>query len=132
MRSVGRKFLLAGKGGLNITHSEPIEPFLSRYGSRRPQIEPLLTAFSPADLRAWVHDLGIRTFVGSSGRVFPMEMKAAPLLRTWLRRLRQAGVRFQMQHRWLGWAKDGVLRFATPDGDKSVAADVVVLALGRW
>jgi uncharacterized flavoprotein (TIGR03862 family) len=130
MRTVGRKFLLAGRGGLNITHSEPLEPFLNRYGPHRPHVEPLLAAFGPDDLRAWVHDLGIDTFVGTSGRVFPMEMKAAPLLRAWLKRLRAAGVTFQMQHRWLGWADDGALRFATPDGDKSVVADVVVLALG--
>jgi uncharacterized flavoprotein (TIGR03862 family) len=130
MRSVGRKFLLAGRGGLNITHSEPLEPFLSRYGTRRPHIEPLLTAFSPTDLRAWVHDLGIETFVGSSGRVFPTEMKAAPLLRAWLRRLRASGVTFQMQHRWLGWGANGNLCFGTPDGPKMVAADGVILALG--
>jgi uncharacterized flavoprotein (TIGR03862 family) len=130
MRSIGRKFLLAGRGGLNITHSEPLEPFLSRYGTRRPHIEPLLAAFSPTDLRAWVHDLGIETFVGSSGRVFPTEMKAAPLLRSWLRRLRASGVTFQMQHRWLGWNDDNALHFATPSGETSVVVDVVILALG--
>lgn len=130
MRSVGRKFLLAGRGGLNITHSEPIEPFLSRYGTHRRNIEPLLTAFGPDDLRAWVHELGIETFVGSSGRVFPAEMKAAPLLRAWLRRLRAAGVTFQMQHRWLGWSDGGALRFATQNGEKQVMADAVILALG--
>jgi uncharacterized flavoprotein (TIGR03862 family) len=130
MRSAGRKFLLAGKGGLNITHAEPIEPFLSRYGVRRPQIEPLLAAFGPSDLRNWVHELGIDTFVGSSGRVFPAEMKAAPLLRAWLKRLRAAGVTFQMQHRWQGWADNGALRFATPDGEKKIMADAMVLALG--
>lgn len=130
MRSVGRKFLLAGRGGLNITHSEPFEQFLQRYGRSQPQLTPLLTTFGPDELRAWVHDLGIETFVGSSGRVFPTEMKAAPLLRAWLKRLRTSGVSFQMQHRWLGWSEEGVLRFATPRGEKSVQADAVILALG--
>lgn len=130
MPSLGRKFLLAGRGGLNITHSEPIEPFLDRYGSRRPQIEPLLAQFGPDDLRNWVHELGIETFVGSSGRVFPTEMKAAPLLRAWLRRLRAAGVQIHVRHRWLGWDEAGNLRFATPDGGKLVTTDAVILALG--
>lgn len=130
MRSVGRKFLLAGKGGLNITHSEPIELFLKRYGNHRSKIEPLLAAFGPDDLRKWVHELGIDTFIGSSGRVFPSEMKAAPLLRAWLHRLRTVGVTFHMQHRWLGWGDDGALRFATPDGEKQIRADAVILALG--
>ena len=135
MRSVGRKFLLAGRGGLNITHSEPLESFLNRYGASRRNIEPLLATSGPNDLRAWVHDLGIDTFVGSSGRVFPAEMKAAPLLRAWLRRLRADGVTFHMQHHWLGWADNGAplpgaLRFATPAGEKQVVATAVVLALG--
>ena len=130
MRSVGRKFLLAGRGGLNITHSEPFEQFVGRYGRSQPHLTPLLNQFGPDELRAWVHNLGIETFVGSSGRVFPTEMKAAPLLRAWLKRLRAAGVTFQMQHRWLGWANDGALRFATPDGETSVQADAVILALG--
>jgi uncharacterized flavoprotein (TIGR03862 family) len=130
MPSVGRKFLLAGRGGLNITHSEPLEPFLDRYGTRRPQIEPLLAAFSPDDLRNWVHELGISTFVGSSGRIFPTEMKAAPLLRAWLRRLKTTGVTFHLRHRWLGWAANGALIFATPEGEKKIVADAVVLALG--
>ena len=102
MASVGRKFLLAGKGGLNLTHSEPSEKFLSRYGARRAQIAPLLASFGPDAVRAWARGLGIETFVGSSGRVFPTDLKAAPLLRAWLRRLRQAGVRFHMRHRWVG------------------------------
>ncbi|MDB5765098.1 MAG: family flavoprotein [Herminiimonas sp.] len=133
MPSVGRKFLLAGKGGMNITHAEPDEPFLSRYGARRAQLAPLLDAFGPQALRDWVHGLGIDTFVGSSGRVFPTDMKAAPLLRAWLHRLREAGVRFHMRHRWLGWNDsngDRMLRFAAPDGEHSVRADAVVLALG--
>ena len=130
MASVGRKFLLAGKGGLNLTHSEPSEKFLSRYGARRVQIAPPLASFGPDALRAWARGLGINTFVGSSGRVFPTDLKAAPLLRAWLQRLRQAGVRFHMRHRWSGWDEQGSLRFATPEGDLSVQADAVVLALG--
>jgi uncharacterized flavoprotein (TIGR03862 family) len=130
MPSVGRKFLLAGVGGMNITHSEPFETFLSRYGARASDIRPLLEAFSPAALREWLHGLGVETFVGSSGRVFPREMKAAPLLRAWLRRLRAAGVRFHVRHRWQGWHESGALRFATPEGERLVRADAVVLALG--
>lgn len=130
MASVGRKFLLAGKGGLNLTHSEPSQKFLSRYGVRRAQIAPLLASFGPDALRAWTHGLGIETFVGSSGRVFPTDLKAAPLLRAWLRRLRQAGVRFHMHHRWFGWDERGALCFATPKGHHSVHAGAVVLALG--
>ena len=118
MASVGRKFLLAGKGGLNLTHSEPSEKFLSRYGVRRARIAPLLALF------------GIETFVGSSGRVFPTDLKAAPLLRAWLRRLRQAGVRFHMRHRWSGWDEQGGLRFTTTEGNRSVLSDASVLALG--
>jgi len=134
MPSVGRKFLLAGKGGLNLTHSEPREAFLSRYGARRANIEPLLDSFGADDLRAWAEGLGIETFVGSSGRVFPREMKAAPLLRALLHRLRGAGVNFHIRHRWLGWdvAQAPRLRllFATPEGDKTLEADAVILALG--
>lgn len=130
MPSVGRKFLLAGKGGLNLTHSEAAEPFLSRYGERSAQLQPLLAAFGPAELRAWAQALGVETFVGSSGRVFPKDMKAAPLLRVWLQRLRAAGVKFSMRHRWLGWADDGSLTFSTPTGPVQVQADAVVLALG--
>jgi len=130
MPSVGRKFLLAGKGGLNLTHAEPIDSFLSRYGSRRERIAPLLAAFGPDALRAWVNALGIGTFIGSSGRVFPTGMKAAPLLRAWLQRLRAAGVGVHVRHRWLGWNGDGSLRFATPRGERAVHADAVVLAAG--
>ena len=130
MPSVGRKFLLAGKGGLNLTHSETSELFLSRYGARRAQIEPWLEVFGPEALRLWVHGLGVETFVGTSGRVFPTEMKAAPLLRAWLHRLRTAGVRFHMRHRWQGWNEEGALRFSIPDGEKLVHSDAVVLALG--
>jgi uncharacterized flavoprotein (TIGR03862 family) len=130
MASVGRKFLLAGKGGLNLTHSEPSQKFLLRYGERRAQIAPLLSSFGPDALRAWTRGLGIETFVGSSGRVFPTDLKAAPLLRAWLRRLRQTGVRFHMRHRWSGWDEQGALYFSTPKGSRSAQADAVVLALG--
>jgi uncharacterized flavoprotein (TIGR03862 family) len=134
MPSVGRKFLLAGKGGLNLTHSEGIEPFLGRYGAARERIAPWLQEFGPDALRDWAKGLGIDTFVGSSGRVFPTDLKAAPLLRAWLHRLRGAGVKFHMRHRWLGWAPaiEGAhaLRFAAPQGELALHARVVVLALG--
>jgi len=129
MPSVGRKFLMAGKGGMNITHSEPIDRFLSRYGSRQIHIKPMLNAFGPEALRAWVRELGFETFVGSSGKVFPVDMKAAPLLRAWLHRLRGDGVSFHIRHQWLGW-DDGMLRFQSPEGEKKVTADALVLALG--
>ncbi|MCO4241604.1 TIGR03862 family flavoprotein [Acidovorax facilis] len=130
MPSVGRKFLLAGKGGLNLTHSEPHAPFVSRYAERQPQLEPLLQEFGGPEVRAWAQGLGVETFVGTSGRVFPADMKAAPLLRAWLQRLRGQGVVFHMRHRWLGWSDDGALRFAAPAGEVPVAAKSVVLALG--
>lgn len=130
MPSVGRKFLLAGKGGLNLTHSEPFDSFLSRYGTRRARIEPLLKSFGPNDMRIWAKGLGIETFVGSSGRIFPTDLKAAPLLRAWLRRLRQTGVQFHMGHRWCGWDERGALKFSTPKGHLAVQADAVILALG--
>lgn len=135
MPSVGRKFLMAGRGGLNLTHSEAAAPFLARYGERAAQVAPWLRTLDGNGLRAWAGQLGIETFVGSSGRVFPAEMKAAPLLRAWLARLRASGVRFHMRHRWLGWPESVVpnaadLRFGTPDGECAYAADAVVLALG--
>jgi uncharacterized flavoprotein (TIGR03862 family) len=134
MPSVGRKFLMAGKGGMNITHSEPLEPFLGRYGARRAQIAPLLDSFGPHALRAWLHDLGVETFVGSSGRVFPTDMKAAPMLRAWLHRLKDAGVRFHMRHKWIGWSgtegPQPALRFVTPAGERIVHVNAVVFALG--
>ena len=131
MPSVGRKFLLAGRGGLNLTHSEDSAVFMSRYGEHCSDVGAWLADFGPQQLRDWAHGLGVETFVGSSGRVFPMEMKAAPLLRAWLHRLRKSGVLFHVRHRWLGWQPDGrALRFATPSGEKVVDADVVVLALG--
>jgi uncharacterized flavoprotein (TIGR03862 family) len=113
MPSVARKFLLAGKGGMNITHSEPLPAFIGRYGPRAQQLDPVIRDFDPDALRAWVDGLGVGTFVGTSGRVFPTDMKAAPLLRAWLQRLREAGVRFHMRHRWVGWDEDGALRFVT-------------------
>jgi uncharacterized flavoprotein (TIGR03862 family) len=130
MASVGRKFLLAGKGGLNLTHAEPLETFLSRYGTSRARIAPLVTAFGPEALRGWALTLGIATFVGSSGRVFPTDLKAAPLLRAWLRRLRQNGLTVHVRHRWCGWDESGALRFAAPQGIRLVRADAVILALG--
>ena len=130
MASVGRKFLLAGRGGLNLTHSEPLERFTPRYAERASTLAPLIDAFTPTDLRAWAQELGIDTFVGTSGRVFPADMKAAPLLRAWLHRLRQAGVRFHMRHRWTGWNDAGQLRFDTPRGPVEMAPDATVLALG--
>ncbi|MDA8231437.1 MAG: TIGR03862 family flavoprotein [Magnetospirillum sp.] len=134
MPSAGRKFLLAGKGGLNLTHSEPFTAFVERYGDRAPRIRPHLAAFGPEALRAWAKALGIDTFVGSSGRVFPADFKAAPLLRAWLRRLKTAGVRFHLRHRWLGWDADGQLRFAAPDGEirRQGAATVLALGGGSW
>ncbi|HMS86120.1 MAG TPA: TIGR03862 family flavoprotein [Nitrospira sp.] len=130
MPSVGRKFLLAGRGGLNLTHSEPMDSFYSRYGTRRAFIEPAIQSFPPMALRAWAHELGVETFIGTSGRIFPVDMKAAPLLRAWLRRLRQAGVRFHIRHRWCGWDEQRRLRFMTAAGESQVKADAVVLALG--
>ncbi|CAH0172457.1 Putative thiazole biosynthetic enzyme [Pseudomonas koreensis] len=130
MPSVGRKFLLAGVGGMNITHSEAYPAFLSRYAERAPQIAPLLRAFDADALCQWIHDLGIETFVGSSGRVFPTDMKAAPLLRAWLKRLRDSGVVIHTRHRWLGWDASGALRIASPQGEISVNPDATLLALG--
>ena len=130
MPSVGRKFLLAGVGGMNITHAESFGAFLSRYGTRAESLEPLLKNFSPEALIGWIHGLGIETFVGSSGRVFPKGMKAAPLLRAWLHRLREAGVRFHVRHRWLGWRDGEALCFATPEGERLMQPDAVILALG--
>jgi hypothetical protein len=129
MASVGRKFLLAGKGGMNITHSEPWPDFVRRYGARHREVARWLEGFDADAVRAWIHELGIETFVGTSGRVFPREMKAAPLLRAWLHRLRESGVRFHMRHRWLGW-QDGRLRLATPEGERLAEADATILALG--
>ena len=144
MPSIGRKFLLAGKGGLNLTHSEGADTFAGRYGARREAIADLLQGMDATAVCAWAHGLGIETFVGSSGRVFPKDMKAAPLLRAWLQRLRNpsgsgaansgsakgAGVQFHMRHRWTGWSADTGLQFETPQGAVTVQAAAVVLALG--
>lgn len=130
MPSVGRKFLQAGIGGLNLTHSEAEEGFLARYGARRAVLEPLLRAFDAAALRDWAAGLGIETFVGSSGRVFPKEMKAAPLLRAWQKRLRDAGVGFNLRRHWIGWDNAGALHFTAPQGEERMHADIVILALG--
>lgn len=137
MPSVGRKFLLAGKGGMNLTHAEPLDAFIGRYAGRADQLRPLVQAFGPQAVRDWAAGLGITTFVGSSQRVFPTDMKAAPLLRAWLHLLRHpepggAPVTFHMRHRWLGWTDDGTdaLRFATPSGELQVNARTTVLALG--
>jgi uncharacterized flavoprotein (TIGR03862 family) len=128
--SVGRKFLIAGKGGLNLTHSETRPGFDARYRERAAVVGPWLDDFDGDALREWVRGFGIESYVGTSGRVFPMDRKAAPLLRGWVRRLRESGVVFHVQHRWLGWSENGGLRFATPDGERCVAADAMVLAMG--
>ena len=128
--SVGRKFLIAGKGGLNLTHSEPRPAFDARYRERAAEVGAWLDGFDPGALREWARAEGVDTYVGSSGRVFPMDRRAAPLLRGWVRRLKDAGVRFHVHHRWLDWTDDGTLLFATPAGDIAFAAEVTVLALG--
>ncbi|MBC9252314.1 NAD(FAD)-utilizing dehydrogenase [Pseudomonas alcaligenes] len=130
MPSVGRKFLLAGVGGMNITHAEAKPAFLGRYRERQDEIAALLADFDADTLRAWIHGLGIDTFVGTSGRVFPSDMKAAPLLRAWLKRLREAGVQIHTRSRWLGWNADGSLRIQGAAGEQAIQADACVLALG--
>ncbi|WP_228288060.1 TIGR03862 family flavoprotein [Thiothrix subterranea] len=130
MPTLGRKFLLAGIGGLNITHSEPFEAFCGRYAERQPQIQPLLSRFGAEELRAWCAELGVETFVGTSGRVFPKEMKAAPLLRAWLARLKRNGLRVHPRYRWVGWDTQGQLVFETPQGTITVPYTAVILALG--
>jgi len=130
MPSVGRKFLMAGRGGLNLTHSEDLDAFLARYGAARANLQPLVEAFPPAALVAWAEGLGQETHVGSSGRVFPKSHKASPLLRAWLGRLQAQGVEVRTRHEWLGWDADGALRFATPDGEVAVTPEATILALG--
>lgn len=132
MPSVGRKFLLAGKGGLNLTHSEAFDKFIGRYGTHRPNLQPSVEKFGPVALCHWAKELGIDTFIGTSGRVFPTGMKAAPLLRAWLQRLRAANVKFHSRHLWQGWdtGNKQLLNFQTPHGSQSVRADAVILALG--
>src|ERR1700730_13856039 len=131
MPSVGRKFLMAGRGGLNLTHSEPLPAFLARYREAAPRLEPAITGFPPDRLRAWSKALGQKTFIGSSGRVFPERFKASPLLRAWLRRLDSAAVKFAFRHRWIGWDDRSRLKFATPEGARVVDAHATVLALWR-
>lgn len=126
----GRKFLVAGKGGLNLTHSESLEPFLSRYGTRRAKLEPYLFQFGPQELVQWVRQLGFETFVGTSGRVFPTGLKASPILRAWLQSLTRSGVKIHTRHKWLGWNEQGALHFLAPQGEVWVQAQAVVLALG--
>ena len=130
MPSVGRKFLMAGRGGLNLTHSEPLASFLTRYREAMPQLAAAIEAFPPDRLRAWCEALGQETFVGSSGRIFPKSLKASPLLRAWVRRLDAIGVRFSLRHRWTGWDETDRLVFQTPDGQIAVEAGATVLALG--
>src|ERR1700676_39642 len=130
MPSAGRKFLLAGRGGLNLTHSEELERLLARYGAAMPRLRAAIAAFSPASVRAWCEGLGQSTYVGSSGRVFPRSFKASPLLRAWLRRLDASGVDFKPRHLWVGWEDEGSLTFVGPRGRVAVRADASVLALG--
>ena len=130
MPTVGRKFLLAGRGGLNLTHSEGLAAFLGHYGSAGPRLRAAIEAFPPDALRRWSQELGQETFVGSSGRVFPKSMKTSPVLRAWLRRLDAAGVGFKLRHRWTGWDEKGRLLFDTPEGQQTISADATVLALG--
>ena len=128
-QSPARKFLLAGRGGLNLTHSEPLDTFLDRYGASRKRLEPAIRAFNPETLRGWAEKLGEPTFVGSSGRVFPKSFKSTPLLRAWLRLLEELGVASCLRHRWLGFSPAGA-RFAAPEGERVLAAEAYVLALG--
>lgn len=129
MPNPARKFLLAGRGGLNLTHCEPLDAFLTRYGEARPHLEPAIRAFTPDDLRAWCEDLGIETFVGSSGRVFPKQMKASPLLRAWLARLGELGVQLVTRSRWTGWDGEALV-FETTEGTRLENADAAIFALG--
>jgi hypothetical protein len=135
MPNVGRKFLMAGRGGLNLTHSEPLERFLARYGAARPRLAPAIEALPPSALRAWCEELGQPTFVGSSGRIFPKAMKASPLLRAWLARLASLGVAFALRHRWTGWSEDGALRFEAPHSaivESRPAATILALGGASW
>jgi uncharacterized flavoprotein (TIGR03862 family) len=130
MPSVGRKFLMAGRGGLNLTHSDKLPTFLTRYGKATPQLVAAIEVFTPDALREWSEALGQPTFIGSSGRVFPKAMKASPLLRAWLRRLNGMGVQFALRHRWTGWDEKGRLQFQTPNGLIAIDTSATVLALG--
>src|SRR4051812_12196428 len=130
MPSAGRKFLMAGRGGLNLTHSEPLPRFLARYREAAPHLQAAIDAFSPNALRGWSEALGQETFVGSSGRVFPKAFKSSPLLRAWLRRLDSQGVKLVLRHRWTGWDENGHLVFQTPNGPRVIETAATVLALG--
>lgn len=130
MPSLARKFLMAGRGGLNLTHSEPMPGFLGRYGSAADRLAPFIERFPPEALRAWADGMGGETFVGSSGRVFPKALKASPLLRGWIGRLQALGVASQLRWSWNGWDEEGRLRFVTPEGEARATADVTVLAVG--
>ncbi len=130
MPSLGRKFLMAGKSGLNLTHSEDFTSFLTRFGAATPHLDAALKAFTPGDVTEWAKSLGIETFTGSSGRIFPVDFKAAPLLRAWLKRQRAAGLTIHVRHRWTGWTDDGALSFETPDGVVTFRGDATVLATG--
>ena len=130
MPSLGRKFLMAGKSGLNLTHSEPFADFATRFGAANDALKPALEAFTPDDIVKWAGTLGVETFVGSSGRIFPKDFKAAPLLRAWIKRLRDGGLTIHVRHRWTGWDADGALTFETRDGAATYRADATVLALG--
>ncbi|WP_428423740.1 TIGR03862 family flavoprotein [Pararhizobium sp.] len=129
MPTFGRKFLLAGKSGLNITHSEDYQRFTTRFGAASERLRAALDAFTPQDVRSWASGLGTETFTGTSGRVFPTVMKASPLLRAWLGRLEAQGVKLMTRHRWTGFADDGLV-FETPDGLKTIRSDATLLALG--
>jgi uncharacterized flavoprotein (TIGR03862 family) len=130
MPSAGRKLLMAGRGGLNLTHSEPLPALLSRYAGAAPNLKAAIDAFPPQALRDWSEALGQPTFIGSSGRVFPKAFKASPLLRAWLRRLDTLGVRLALRHRWTGWDEHRCLQFQTPGGSRNIATSATVLALG--
>jgi len=135
MPSAGRKFLMAGRGGLNLTHSEPLTALLARYGDAASALTPAIEAFTPTDLVSWANGLGIETFIGSSGRVFPKALKASPLLRAWLRRLEALGVTFRFRHRWIGWRSDGALLFRASDGneiDTTPAATLIAVGGASW
>ncbi len=131
MPTVGRKFMMAGRGGLNLTHNEPLDNFIGRYGAAAARLAPVLEAFPPSDLRAWCESLGVETFVGSSGRVFPKTLKASPVLRAWLRRLDSLGVKFALRHTWRGWKGKGDLAFTDAE-EKNIAVqtEATILALG--
>ncbi len=130
MPSLGRKFLMAGKSGLNLTHAEPFEPFIRRFGDSQTSLTPALEAFTPDAIRAWADRFGVETFIGTSGRVFPKGMKAAPLLRAWLRQLRANGLHVHVRHKWTGWDAEGALNFQTPAGNVQAKPAVTILALG--